>query len=108
MDETTPEVACSNCFGSCCHDSILELNADEVAYMAKAGTHLETRQSIDESGIGRFAMIGDCANLDRATEFPSCRVHDDETRPRICLSFTAGSPGCISFRARDGLVLRIR
>ncbi len=86
----------------------MELSDEEAEYLRSVGTVLEQRDDFAPEGYHIFALNGDCGNLDRTTEFPTCKVHEEGVRPRVCEAFTAQSLGCISFRARGGLVARIR
>lgn len=111
--ELDPSVSCESCLGSCCHDKRLPLRQREVDFLEEAGTVLSLVAEFEmpayiEMDGGMYRMVGDCGYLDRDTDFPTCRAHDDESRPNICQTFPAGNSACITFRAMDGIEVRIR
>lgn len=92
----------------------MELNPDEVACMEAAGTELspadppsspgQVRRLLGRLGIGNdkhdyYALETDCGNLveDPETGTTFCGAHDD-SRPQVCIEFSAGSYGCRTMR----------
>lgn len=105
-----PEVACHNCVGACCHDRKLPLRQREVNNLQAAGTILSLIHAFDDGDGGMYQMTGDCAYLDRTTEYPTCKIHEQPDQPIICKGFkpSPNNSACVVFRAMDGIVQRIK
>jgi Fe-S-cluster containining protein len=123
------EVGCHDCIGACCtRNTQLPLKRDEAEMLRGAGTWLHVlirpeREGLPypepeddyqkdlnakaeklAEGVGLFMLDSNCVFLLPVEDgMAKCALFNDDRRPQVCSTFTAGSKGCVSVRLRRGI-----